>query len=54
LHDGFERVAEIVRQRSEFLRQFRGDFVGGICHGYGWPSVLQMTVRGEGYDLTLV
>jgi hypothetical protein len=33
LHNGFERIAEIVRQRSEFFRQFRRDFIGGISHG---------------------
>src|SRR5258708_3606249 len=35
LHDGFKRIAEIVRESAEFFRQFRRNFLGGISHGLG-------------------
>ncbi len=32
LHYGFERIAEIVRQRAEFFRHLRRDLTGSISH----------------------
>src|SRR5260370_525689 len=38
LHDRFERIAEIVRQHSEFPRHFRRYLIGGISHGLALPG----------------
>ncbi len=42
LHDSLKRIAEIVRQHSKFFRQFCRNFFGGISHGLGRPSPLQI------------
>jgi hypothetical protein len=59
LHNSFERIAEIVRQRSRILSQFRRDFIGGVSRVLGGPSPLANLSlvnheRGEGDNFALV
>ena len=41
LHDGFERVTEIVREYAKFLRYLRRNFIGIVSNGCGLWVVAQ-------------